>query len=259
MDLGGDAFVAKLSVDGSRLIFSTYWGGSGIDTALGIAVDVANNDTYIVGNTFSNDFPLTNALTGVPESTSQQCKAFVARFSETGNVLYSTYISADSYGRDSAGDADVDSITGDLLVIGSTTSENFPVTEDAIQGRHGNEESAIVAHDAFICRINPENSSSSEDSSDNNTNNIINPSCAITSISAGSSLMKELPIFRKFRDEYLKQFKMGKSIIRTYYAYSPIIANYVNNRPAIKLISRITIAGAIIHLKKHFACSEMKK
>src|SRR5262245_15135748 len=38
-----DAFVAKISADGTALIYATYLGGSGLDVATGIALDAAGN------------------------------------------------------------------------------------------------------------------------------------------------------------------------------------------------------------------------
>jgi uncharacterized repeat protein (TIGR01451 family) len=56
----GDAFVSKLSPNGSAIQFSTYLGGSNSDQANGIAVD-SRGAAYVVGNTFSTDFPTVNA------------------------------------------------------------------------------------------------------------------------------------------------------------------------------------------------------
>jgi hypothetical protein len=53
----GDAFVTKLSSNGSALIFSTFLGGSGGDTGRGIAIDSANN-VYVTGYSDSFEFPL---------------------------------------------------------------------------------------------------------------------------------------------------------------------------------------------------------
>ncbi|HEV7394867.1 MAG TPA: Calx-beta domain-containing protein [Pyrinomonadaceae bacterium] len=52
-----DAFVTKLSSQGSALVYSTYLGGSNSDAARGIAVD-ANGNAYVTGFTSSQDFPL---------------------------------------------------------------------------------------------------------------------------------------------------------------------------------------------------------
>ena len=57
-DFPKDAFVAKLSADGSTLLYSTYLGGSEQDVANGIAVDDAG-DAYVTGTTLSPDFPAT--------------------------------------------------------------------------------------------------------------------------------------------------------------------------------------------------------
>ena len=56
---GGDAFVSKLNVDGSDVVFSTYFGGTGTDTATGLAVDSSGN-IYIGGRTASTNFPTMN-------------------------------------------------------------------------------------------------------------------------------------------------------------------------------------------------------
>lgn len=53
---GQDAFVAKLSSDGTALLFSAYLGGSEYDQANGIATDPGNlGNMYIAGSTFSSD------------------------------------------------------------------------------------------------------------------------------------------------------------------------------------------------------------
>ena len=58
----GDVFVTKLNPQGSALIYSTYLGGSNIDSGRGIAADAAGN-AYVTGFTGSSEFPLvTGAL-----------------------------------------------------------------------------------------------------------------------------------------------------------------------------------------------------
>ena len=51
-----DTFVTKLSSDGSRLVFSTYFGGSGDDSASAVAID-ASGAAWIGGGTTSADLP----------------------------------------------------------------------------------------------------------------------------------------------------------------------------------------------------------
>lgn len=57
---GGDAFVSKLNVTGSNLLYSTFLGGdSGGERGSGIAVDSVR-DIYVAGYTGSFDFPTTS-------------------------------------------------------------------------------------------------------------------------------------------------------------------------------------------------------
>jgi hypothetical protein len=56
-----DAFVTKLNPAGTGLLYSTYLGGSGEDSASGIAIDAAGN-AYVIGTTVARDFPTFNAL-----------------------------------------------------------------------------------------------------------------------------------------------------------------------------------------------------
>ncbi len=57
-DFPKDAFVAKISADGSTLLYSTYLGGESTDVGNGIAVDSAGN-AFVTGTTESPDFPVT--------------------------------------------------------------------------------------------------------------------------------------------------------------------------------------------------------
>ena len=54
----GDAFLAILSADGTKITYGTYLGGSMDDTAQGVAVD-ASGRVYVTGCTMSSNFPVT--------------------------------------------------------------------------------------------------------------------------------------------------------------------------------------------------------
>ena len=58
-----DGFVAKLNPSGSALDYSTYLGGTTIDSAFGIAMDVSAG-AYVMGVTDSSNFPTANAFQG---------------------------------------------------------------------------------------------------------------------------------------------------------------------------------------------------
>ncbi len=56
-----DAFVAKLNRAGSQLVYSTYLGGTSLDSGRGLAVD-RFGQAYVTGETGSTDFPTQNPL-----------------------------------------------------------------------------------------------------------------------------------------------------------------------------------------------------
>jgi uncharacterized protein (TIGR03437 family) len=90
-----DAFVAKLSADGSKLIYFTVLHGSFADTAAAISLG-SDGSAYVTGSTISRDFPVTaGALqpTFNPQGASQ---AFLVKVNPAGAVVYSTYINGDA-------------------------------------------------------------------------------------------------------------------------------------------------------------------
>jgi hypothetical protein len=116
-----DAFVAKLNAAGNSLIYSTYLGGSGVDTGNAIAVD-AFGGAVIVGDSTSTDMPVTLGVVQARNNGSQD--AFVAYFSPAGNTLkFVTYLGGS--GTDHAGSVAVGG-NGNVLIGGYTWSTNFP-------------------------------------------------------------------------------------------------------------------------------------
>jgi hypothetical protein len=125
---GLDAFVAKLNVAGSDLIYSTYLGGTGDDFPGGMAVDGSGN-AYVTGQTVSPDFPMKNAfqpaLAGSPSADVLSPDAFITKLSAEGHLVYSTYLggSGFDFGAGIAVDA-----TGNAYITGLTQSPgDFPV------------------------------------------------------------------------------------------------------------------------------------
>lgn len=127
-----DAFVTKLSADGSALAFSTYLGGTGNEDGHGIAVD-GNRNVYVTGVTNSTDFPVSpGAFQSSLQSTPlPEDDGFVVKLNASGSTLaFGTYLGA-AAGEDLAGIV-VDS-GGRAIVAGGTASTNFPTTDDAFQ------------------------------------------------------------------------------------------------------------------------------
>lgn len=119
-----DAFVAKLSPDGSSLVYATFLGGDAYaETGYAIALDGAGN-TFVTGYTVSTDFPTTPGAFDPDLSGGHD--AFVAGLNPTGTaLLYASYLGGNSedYGYDIAVDG-----SGQAYVTGFTRSTDLPTT-----------------------------------------------------------------------------------------------------------------------------------
>jgi hypothetical protein len=141
----GDAFVAKLSHDGSQLVYSTILGGSGQDLGHGIAVD-SKGGAYVTGYTHSQDFPTTRWSVQEKFLSTAGQNAFVAHLDAYGALSYSTYLGGS--GSDVGQAIAVDS-SDNAYVTGYTSSGNFPTTARAFQ------KSLKGLQNAFITKLNP--------------------------------------------------------------------------------------------------------
>ena len=135
-----DAFVAKLSPDGTQLIFATYLGGTGGDMGGGIAVDPEGN-IYVSGATTSADFPTTPG--SLQPALAGNTDAFVVKLNPQGSVLiYGTYFGGPVQ---DVGDRMRLDAEGNVYVTGSTDGSSFPTTEGAFQTAWGGQLDAFVA------------------------------------------------------------------------------------------------------------------
>ncbi|MDF1541308.1 MAG: SBBP repeat-containing protein, partial [Candidatus Thorarchaeota archaeon] len=123
--------ILKLSSDGSKIIYSTYLGGSASDSAFGIALDSSNN-AYVSGHTTSSDFPTT---TGANDTTHDaDHDAFIVKLSADGStLLYSTLVGG---GGDDRGWGIVLDSANNAYVAGSTNMMDFPSTPGAKDTSH---------------------------------------------------------------------------------------------------------------------------
>jgi hypothetical protein len=144
---GLDAFVAKLSPAGDRLIFSTYLGGEGADLGEAVAVEPAG--TVLVGGaTASAGFPVT--VGAAQPGWSGNYDGFICRLAADGSrVLFATFL----------GGRGADSVTalavapgGWIAAAGYTASTDFPVVNPAQAGFGG-------AFDAFVAILPADGSS----------------------------------------------------------------------------------------------------
>ena len=146
--LGGqsDGFLAKLSADGKKLLFSTFFGGSGRDFLLMPTPDAEGN-IFVVGSTGSPDLPTT------PDALQRnygggEADGVLALFSPDGaELIYATYLGG-------SGDELIRSLAlgprGEMYLVGKTSSKDFPVTPGAFQTKYGGGDS-----DAFVVELVP--------------------------------------------------------------------------------------------------------
>ena len=122
---GADGFVTKFDPTGSTVLYSTYFGGSGDDVGLGIAVDAQGN-AHVTGATLSTNFPTTGAIQKTSGGGNLLgSDAFVLKLDPTGSrILYSTYLGGS--GDDGARGIAVDP-AGNAYIAGVTASQNFPL------------------------------------------------------------------------------------------------------------------------------------
>jgi hypothetical protein len=136
-----DAFVTKLDVAGSALVYSTYLGGTANDNAIGIAVD-ASGQAHVTGDTTSTDFPTTAGA--IQPVSGGSFDAFVTKLNAAGSaVVHSTYLGGSDQEQ---GIAIAVSSAGDAYVTGWTDSADFPTTPAAF-------DTTLAVRDAFVAKI----------------------------------------------------------------------------------------------------------
>ncbi len=125
------------------LVYSTYLGGSKIDSPKQIAVD-ALGSAYIVGETSSLNFPTKKAYQSASGGFGD---VFVTKLNPKGDSLvYSTYLGGDF--ADYAGSIAVD-VLGNAYVTGTAFSANFPLYKAFQTTLSG-------AGDVFVTKLNPD-------------------------------------------------------------------------------------------------------
>ncbi len=146
---GGDSDVIAAKIDplGSTLVYSTFLGSSGSEAANGIAVDSAGN-AHIAGLTSSPAFPR-SAAAPQPAYGGGASDAFAVKLNPAGSaLLYATTLGGAN--AETAFDIALDP-SGGAYLAGVTTSQNFPVSPQALQKQPG----AATGGDGFVAKLNP--------------------------------------------------------------------------------------------------------
>ncbi|MHC4400159.1 MAG: SBBP repeat-containing protein [Planctomycetota bacterium] len=129
-----DAFMAGLSADGSKLLYSTYLGGGKNEFGEHRMALLADGGVLFTGFAGSSDFPTT------PGALQRELKGpgdgFLAKLAPGGRQLVFSTLLGGSGGNEFYLMPTVDS-RGNILMVGSTGSVDFPVTADALQTAYG--------------------------------------------------------------------------------------------------------------------------
>ncbi|HEY8132734.1 MAG TPA: hypothetical protein VII12_12685 [Thermoanaerobaculia bacterium] len=117
-----DAFVMKLTADGSRVLWARFLGGGRLEDTLAIAVD-SSDDIYIAGRTDSPDFPVT-ANAPQKQFGGGTFDGYVVKLSAEGEILFATYYGGS--GADAPDGIAVDR-EGNFVIGGDTSSVDYPL------------------------------------------------------------------------------------------------------------------------------------
>ncbi|MEW4486482.1 SBBP repeat-containing protein [Thalassoglobus sp. JC818] len=136
-----DAYIAKLSPDGKHLLYATYFGTSGNDfgnSTHSMAVD-PNGNAYLVISSDNDDMPVTEGV--LQPHLKGERNLVVTKLSPTGALLHCTYL----------GGSGIDGIDGvyandrgEVYFTGTTSSNDFPTTNDALQRLKSDDNDVIV-------------------------------------------------------------------------------------------------------------------
>jgi PKD repeat protein len=145
-----EGVVCKLDPFGSKLLYSTYIGGHGVDSPYSIQVNDVG-EFYVAGQTRASSFPTTNGAY-ITDMVGQEQIGFVTKFKSDGSdLIYSTFIGGS--GEDMIRSLAVDT-NGNATLVGYTGSSNYPVTQGVVQRVHGGS-----MWDGFVSMLSSDGSS----------------------------------------------------------------------------------------------------
>jgi Secretion system C-terminal sorting domain/Beta-propeller repeat len=149
----GGAFITKMNAQGTDIVFSTFLTGgndpnfSNVSWGTGIAVNEIG-EVYVVGETFSPDFPDTNA---VQPKIGGAKDGFVTKFSADGSSLvFSTFLGGTEYEQNLKIALDSE---GNAFVTGKTNSTNFPIEQFILYDVNSKLNELNGHNDAFVTAI----------------------------------------------------------------------------------------------------------
>jgi hypothetical protein len=151
------AMLSPPGVEIDDYFYATFLGGGSGDIVRGVAVDSAGN-MVVVGSTYSEDFPVLNAYQPgyaggfIDNIHLVGGESFVAKLSQEGELLWSTYLGGSSLD----GCLGVKTFGEEIVVMGVTNSTDFPVVGGVGQQTYGGGEAdgfvAVLGSDGELLR-----------------------------------------------------------------------------------------------------------
>ena len=135
-----DAYIARLSADGTQLLYGSYFGGSGSEDAADL---LRSNDgrAVLLGATRSTDLPTTP---GAFDETHNGSDDFYAAILSADGTTFSTVTYLGGTGADIPVDIGLDG-SGNFILGGYSTSTDFPTTLGAFDESFNGDRDGVIA------------------------------------------------------------------------------------------------------------------
>lgn len=133
----------KIQAQSNCASFSTYFGGIQYDEIKSVCVD-QNKNSYILGNTYSVDLPITVGL--LNDTASGNYDAFLAKFNSCGQLVWCTYFGTTNF---DSGEKIKLCNDGNLIFCGYSSGTNLPTNINSFQNINNG------GYDCYLTKITP--------------------------------------------------------------------------------------------------------
>ena len=153
-----DAFIAKITPDGTKLLYFSWLGGNGPDEIETEGVSDAEGNFFVAGSTGSTDFPTTPGAVqstlrdGRKDGRRRFADGWVAKISNEGRLVFATLYGGTAPGPEAFFGPAVDR-WGYVYCTGRFSSTDCPVTADAFQRTRAGDR---YVHDAVLAVFSPD-------------------------------------------------------------------------------------------------------
>ena len=222
------AFLTELNPTGAVLVVSRAVPTGRLDTSArdpgspSISVGIVRDG---VGNIVISGSELRVVGVGGAVNTD----AFVVSLDSTATSTTTQFVggTGDDFGLGLAVDR-----SGNVFLVGDTSSADFPVTASAVQTTFGG------TTNAFVVMITQLGISAAAGGGNSST-------CFIATAAFGSPMAREVGVLREFRDDVLLPHAAGRAAVAAYYRIGPALAGVIAQSETLKALVRAGLAPMI--------------